>query len=112
MVSLMKVVSGAQAMHDEVRNARHVGRRKNGENSFDPGVNDWISSGRMRARRVVGKPTTAIVGGKKGKDMQSGYGKKEKSRIRKKLCVRWKRVRGRDMGLGIQNERVERIIQG
>ena len=70
MVSLMKVVSGAQVMHDEVRNARHVGRRRNGENSFDPGVNDWISSGRMRARRVVGKPTTAIVGGKKGKDMQ------------------------------------------
>ena len=58
----------------------------------------------MSARRVVGKPTTAIVGGKKRKDMPSGYEKKEKSRIRKKLCVGWKRVRGRDMGLGIQNE--------
>ena len=78
MVSLMKVVSGAQAIHDEARNARRVGRRRNGESSFNPGVNDWIYSGRMRARRVVGKPTTAIVRGKKGKDMQSGYEKKEK----------------------------------
>ena len=102
MVSLMKVVSGAQAMHDEVRNARHVGRRRNGENSFDPGVNDWISPGRMRARRVVGKPTTAIVGEKKGKERErhaKWIWKERKIEDKEEVMCP-----GRDMGLGIQNE--------